>query len=1294
MKVVFCVKQNDLGLHSSPSVKWSRNSKFLAMFGNNNSVSIFDKNGNKIVNIPVANPALMDWDSDSHLIAISSSSNHDIILFNLHTNEISTIEAPFIPTWISFAKSGSFLAAGSDKGKFWIWDKQTEQSQTYQGTHCNKIIDGGWNTKKQLVLCSEDHSISISSVRGEIIARYEIDDVPCFPHFVKIDNQLSLIFSSLSKPVVYIWEYNNGDKVTKIPFSKDFGKIIKCRTLSNGYIYVQFASGRFALVDFNGSIVVERQVFPSIALKADILQSKSLVCSRSSMKLVSMSDISNITDEQISFSSDATGDVCNCLLSPDGIFGAVGFTSGIVLVYLVEAQILAASRGPYSVYTDSLTTLTVCDMHKKKHRKIQVDVQPQLLDICSSKLAVAFNNKGWFYNIEDGSLITSVEFSSSIDAIQVSESSFAVLTQSKLMLNYFDKSKKSFVYPDFDTNLKVTAFSLTNFLLLIATDDGKIVMFHTHNQKFLKGYQHPYPIVSITPNISETRFVLIDSQNEVFLFYPVKLKVLEVTGKATKINANFALFDILDRNVFAVIGSKQASLYHFTSQSVNGPRLRQLCSVNINSMKTSIGLSNGSLIYLDGQSSEQSLIFPSHNNIDEKSEKAVHQLLNLYRHRKALQVALDLKDKKLIHEVGEQSLSALKIEIASNAFSQSEDAAIWNVIQPLFNECECSYMCGYISMIDHDFNAAQKNFLNSTRPQMALDMRAALFQFDQALKLAENLDPARIMQLSYDSARQNELAGKYSLALEQYKESSKSKKLAHLSHAGYVRCLFLTGKVERGMQHLSKTRDSKLINECAQILEEIAAFKEAAQLYMRVNEFNKAAQCNINAGELKLASELVQKVTDIKILRSIGHQLERQGQLETSTIAFEKANDYESLVRVLLKVNLDRATKIARQHPEERICRLVAQHCIQLGNYKYAIEFLIRSGHSEDAIRIAELHDRMDELADLIGENGTSMQYEEIANYFCSRSLMIQAAKFFKLAGDSQRAMNCYMADGSDSAIDAALTLAESESDSQLREELLEYLTVNKSKDLKYLLRMFIIMKQFNEASQTALNVADELRNRGEYKSCRDVLFDVICQLKKRNFPVSSELRQSLIFIHSYLLVNQHKNDKNKKICALLLKRLSKNVSKFPVHAANLLVMAVVYCTKAGMKKSAYDIAVKVLQPEFQGKIKNDILKKIQTTVRKKNISEEIDEDKSPCPGCGVDLPISQLYCGNCKLNLHFDSFTGMHMVREDWCECPNCNFTCSFNLLVHNNICPMCNAKVENPQLITNFDENSFQGI
>ena len=73
------------------------------------------------------------------------------------------------------------------------------------------------------------------------------------------------------------------------------------------------------------------------------------------------------------------------------------------------------------------------------------------------------------------------------------------------------------------------------------------------------------------------------------------------------------------------------------------------------------------------------------------------------------------------------------------------------VIQPTLNEDEYSFLHGYVSMMDHNFNTAQKNFLNSTRPQIAFDMRAALLQFDFALKLAQNLYLTLIQQLSHDS---------------------------------------------------------------------------------------------------------------------------------------------------------------------------------------------------------------------------------------------------------------------------------------------------------------------------------------------------------------------------------------------------------------------------------------------------------------------------------------------------------------------------------------------------------------
>jgi WD repeat-containing protein 19 len=522
--------------------------------------------------------------------------------------------------------------------------------------------------------------------------------------------------------------------------------------------------------------------------------------------------------------------------------------------------------------------------------------------------------------------------------------------------------------------------------------------------------------------------------------------------------------------------------------------------------------------------------------------------------------------------------------------------------------------------------------------------------------------------------------------MQQYKEAVKVRELARSARAGFIRCQIMAGKVEQAIQQLAKTKDQQLILECARILERLSASAQAASLFVRIEDWNSAATCYVRANDLRGAGTLVSKVTDTKVLRSIGLQLERAGQLEGAAVAFERANDWESNVRVLLKVNLDRATSVARDHPMASVCRLVAEHCIQLSNFRYAIEFLVRSGRSDDAFRIAELHDKMDDLAELIGDQGTPEQYELIGNYFCARSENVRAGSAFTLAGDSDRAMCCYMSDGSDTAMDLAIDLAEKVPSRELRERLLDYLTANmaaQTRDIRFLLRMFVIMKLFDEAAETATRVAEDFRFRGDYRAARDVLSDLINQLKKHGVPVSNEMRQNLMLVHSYLLVKTHK-DENKVIAALLLRRLSRFVSKFPMHATNLLIMGVVECSRCGMRKSAFEIATKLLQPEYVDTLKPDMKSKIQTTVRRKDMSE-IEEEKSPCPACGAEVPISELACGNCKSTLPFDSFTGMHMRRDDWCECPNCHAPASFATMQVQKKCMFCGSDVPNPVLIVN---------
>jgi len=131
-------------------------------------------------------------------------------------------------------------------------------------------------------------------------------------------------------------------------------------------------------------------------------------------------------------------------------------------------------------------------------------------------------------------------------------------------------------------------------------------------------------------------------------------------------------------------------------------------------------------------------------------------------------------------------------------------------------------------------------------------------------------------------------------------------------------------------------------------------------------------------------------------------------------------------------------------------------------------------------------------------------------------------------------------------------------------------------------------MKQFEEAAETASRISEDFRTRGEYRQSRDILFDIICQLDKHRVTVSQEMKQNLMLIHSYLLIKPMK-EKDRVISALLLRRVSKNASKFPLHAANILASTVVECTKAGMKKSAYEAATKLIAPEYEGKIKQAI---------------------------------------------------------------------------------------------------------
>ena len=62
-------------------------------------------------------------------------------------------------------------------------------------------------------------------------------------------------------------------------------------------------------------------------------------------------------------------------------------------------------------------------------------------------------------------------------------------------------------------------------------------------------------------------------------------------------------------------------------------------------------------------------------------------------------------------------------------------------------------------------------------------------------------------------------------------------------------------------------------------------------------------------------------------------------------------------------------------------------------------------------------------------------------------------------------------------------------------------------------------MGQYVEASKTAIIIAQQDQESGNYRSARDVLFTMHQELKAQNTAIPFEMANSLMLLHTYILV-------------------------------------------------------------------------------------------------------------------------------------------------------------------------------
>ena len=475
--------------------------------------------------------------------------------------------------------------------------------------------------------------------------------------------------------------------------------------------------------------------------------------------------------------------------------------------------------------------------------------------------------------------------------------------------------------------------------------------------------------------------------------------------------------------------------------------------------------------------------------------------------------------------------------------------------------------------------------------------------------------------------------------------------------------------------------------------ESLKHYIEAAQLYYKAGQLEKAASLYIRTKRWKEASELMGVITTPKLLIQLAKAREAEGNFKEAETAYEKAGDLENVIKINLN-QLDNPEKakslIKTKCPTQTAASMMADYYEKKGQKENAMEFLIIADKKEDAFVLAQSFNLMEKYADIIFQRDekNTEEHIRIALFFEGKSKPGKAAMHYEKAGNLQKALQLFMHSGEEFYSSAIKMAARAKSD-VIFMQLYDYFMGEIDgipKDPKFIYELNLVMGKHKEAENTAIIIATEEQESGNYKSAHDRLFETIRDMRLKNIKIPQIIQNKLMIIHSYTLVKRLVKQQDHYSAAKLLIRVSKNISQFPSHTVQILTSTVIECMKGNLKEAAYNWALVLMRPEHRPFIDDKFKKQIEKVAIKRPKISDPEDETSPCPFCSAYIYDYELECESCKSALLFCIASGKHMVLSEWSECPKCRFPArlgelSASLDAEGN-CPMCSEKVSSSSL------------
>ncbi|KAH3756601.1 WD repeat membrane protein [Pelomyxa schiedti] len=1298
---------------------WHPDGNWVATVGINNVVNLWDRTGAEASSVALNTPCLgMDWDTEGEILAILSEGSSSVTFWDSHTRKSTSMECGLKENLccLKWTVEGKQLAICSDRGSLVLYNKRNEKKITLQGKHSSKIIDVAWSKDNFLALSSEDKQISVSDGSGVTIGSFDLKSTPRNLQWSRIKTDVAPLHKQnvvsfiAGTKTLYLYNIEPPASLVDIAFQPKYGNIVKHVCYGDGYIMVGFSLGFFVAISTNMS-EIGHELFSVEMFHSDVMDvsyNESLrrvaVCGEDKVRILDTKTW-KATSDGITINKDR-GAPLRIDWTCDGQMLGVSTAGGYFSTLLTKPPLLHASYNSKCAYLSSLRTITVLDVVARCAQvEIELPIEPTFLAVGPKFVVAGMNNQALYYPIDPPSSkpINDTTYMGIIDCVFLNTRWAALMFEGKVMLHLVDKSDKaeneilSKQFPEKeDSSTKISCISLNENFLIYGTSTGFIVLFHLQEWAVVSKFKLPdVGIKQVVGNAQGTRIAIIDTANKGSLYNPVNDFILSFPDWSEE--TYNILWDITDPYVLVTSDKDKFYTYTYLPVSISGPQLNRVSITQRSPALKPILGNNGVLLCQDLTTSVLNNVFLASHGSGAPQDKRTQfaQSLRLNHLNEGWNLAKQINTEDCFRKLGIDALRQLDIPLAIKAYRHLGDAGMVMTLEKIEYAEETQLLAGHVELLFGHYNEAQKLFLASSQPILALQMRRDLLHWDQALSLAKALAPDLLPVISIEYANQLEFKGEYKAALEMYKEGanglSADSDQALKCKGGIVRMSLRVGDIVQGTALAIKLGNPQLLRESAQILESMNQFQEAAQLYHHGGLHDKAASIFLKSKNYGPLKEIMASVTSPALHSLYAKAKEEQGDIAEAERAYTRAQDFDNVIRIILKSTTtpERAFAIVRKTGSQSGAKLAAEFCKDHDDFRSAIEFLYRAHLDDEAFTMAQQHSHVDVYADVIGESGTTEQYTKIAAFFEAHGDFQAAGNFYALCGQYPKALDLFIRCGS-SAILSAIRMVGKARDNNLTSTLQGYLLGTADgvpKDPNNIFRLFMALGEHLQAARTAIIIARQEQLVGNYTTAHKVILETFRILVANKIKVLPDLRRTLCLLHSYLLAKTLISRKFHEAGARMLVRVARNISKFPTYTVQILVSTVLECQIAGMNKTAFEFA-SILVSEYREHIPQKYKLKIEGIVRKMDKTES-PEKTTPCPNCNTPLFRTELDCPNCKSFLPFCIVTGRHMVIDDWTNCPFCEFPALFKHFTTHAAaglpCPMCDKQIDPNTLIQN---------